>query len=94
MRGVRQGMVENGLFDLGCDPVRVRVLRPLHLVDETGRTVGLVVAADLVELLSAVAHELAGFADIAEILRQLEQAELAPCYPLIRGHAAFLAGVQ
>jgi hypothetical protein len=77
----------------------MRVLRPLDLVDQAGRTVGLVVAADLVELLPAVADQLAGFADIAGSsaprlnLRQLEQAELAPCYPLIRGHGDLLAGV-
>ena len=89
---VRQGMVEDRRLDLGGDPVRVRVPRPLHLVDQAGGTVGLVVAADLVELLPAVADQLAGPADVAEILRQLEQAELAPCYPLIRGHVDLLAG--
>ena len=89
-----QRMAQDGRFDLGGDPVRVRVPRPLHLVDEAGGTVGLVVAADLVELLPAVADQLAGPADIAEILRQLEQAELAPCYPHIRGHVVFLAGVD
>ena len=53
-----QRMAQDGLFDLGGDPVRVRVPRPLHLVAEAGGTVGLVVAADLVELLPAVADSL------------------------------------
>jgi hypothetical protein len=92
-------MIADRLLDRGRDPVGMRVLRPLDLVDQAGGTVGLVAAADLVELLPAVADQLAGPADIAGSsaprlnLRQLEQAELAPCYPLSRGHAAFLAGV-
>jgi hypothetical protein len=37
------------------------------------------VAADLVELLTAVADHLAGLGRIAEVGRQLEQAEFGPC---------------
>ena len=91
--GMLQGVGEDRVLDLGRHRVRVRPLRPLDLVDQAGGTEGLVVAPDLVELLPAVADQLAGLADVAEILRQLEQAELAPCYPHIRGHVAFLAGV-
>lgn len=68
MGRVRERMVEDGLLDLGCDPVRVRVPGSSGSIDQAGRALGLVVAPDLVELLPAVAHELAGFADIAEIL--------------------------
>ena len=99
VRRVLQGMVEDRLLDLGRQAVRMRPLRAFDLVEQALGAEGLVVAADLVELLPAVADQLAGFADIAGSsaprlnLRQLEQAELAPCYPLSRGHAAFLAGV-
>ena len=90
---VRQGVIEDRLLDLGRHPVRVGTLGPLHLVDQALGAEGLVVAADLVELLPAVADQLAGLADVAEILREFEQAELAPCYPCVRGHVAFLVGV-
>ena len=92
MRRMRQGIVEDRPFNLGGHPVRMGPLRALDLVDQARGAVGLVVAPDLVELLPAVADQLAGPADIAEVLGQLEQAELAPCYSCVRGHVDLLGG--
>jgi hypothetical protein len=91
MGGVLQGVVEDRLLDLRRQPIGMRLLRAFDLVDQALGTEGLIVAADLVELLTAVADDAAGLADVAEILRQLEQAQLAACYPCVRGHVALLA---
>lgn len=65
---VLETMLEDGLLNLVWDQVRVRSLRFGHAVDQPIGAVGLVVAADLIELLAAVAGELAGLADAAEIV--------------------------
>ena len=88
--GMRQRMVEHRLLDLGRAPGWDAALGAGQPVDQRLGAVGLEVAADLVELLAGVAHHLAGPADVAEILRQLEQGELATCYPCVRGHVDLL----
>src|SRR5579883_2996737 len=55
-------------------------------IDQPFGAIGLEVAPDLVELLPATAHHPAVLADVAEIARKLQQAELATCYLLLRGH--------
>jgi hypothetical protein len=55
-------MVEHGLLDLGRHPVRVRPLAARQAIDQPLGCVGLEVAADLVELLTGVAHHFAGAA--------------------------------
>jgi hypothetical protein len=72
----------------------MRIARAGQPVDQTVRAVGLEVAPDLVELLAAVADHLAGLRDVAEVGRQFEQAELAPCYLLFRGHVALRRGLM
>lgn len=67
---VGEAVVQNGLLDLVRHPVRVRALRAGQAVDQPVRPVGLVVAADLVELLTAVAGDLAGLADVAHFVRE------------------------
>jgi hypothetical protein len=49
-----------------------------HALEQPFGAIGLEVAADLVELLAAVAHHSTGLADVAQFGRQLQQAELAP----------------
>jgi hypothetical protein len=101
MGRVLERMVEDRLLGLGRQPVRVRPLRPSGFVDQPLRTEGLVVAADPVELLAAVADDPARLGDpgsgpgqaVAEVLREFEQAELSACYPCVRGHVGLLAGV-
>lgn len=66
-----QAVIQDGLLDLFGHPVRVWVARPGQAVDQPLGAVGLVVPADLVELLPAVAHDFAGLADIAQISGQL-----------------------
>jgi hypothetical protein len=87
-------MVEDGLLDLGGNAVGMRATRARKAVHQTIGAIGLEVAADLVELLAAVTHELAGFGDVAEVGCEVEQAELAPCYLLFRGHVALRRGVD
>lgn len=58
----------------------------MWLVEQPVGSVGLEVAPDLVELLPAVTHDPARLADVAQIGRKLQQAELAPCYLGLRGH--------
>ena len=80
------GHGEDGLFDLGRDPVWMRAAGTGQAVDQPFGAIGLEVPADLVELLAGISHHPAGPADIAEIGRQFEQAELATGYFLLRGH--------
>jgi hypothetical protein len=56
--------------------------------------IGLEVAPDLVKLPAAAADDLAGFGHVAEIGREVEQAELAACYLLFRGYVASPARVE
>jgi hypothetical protein len=90
MAGIGQGMVEDRRFDLRRHAVRVRPARAGRAVDQPLRAEGLEVAADFVELLAGVTHQLASLRDIVEIARQFEQRELAACYFLLRGHGRFL----
>jgi len=55
----------------------MRVARAGDPVEQAVGAVGLEVAADLVELLAAVADDLTGLACTAELDRKLEQGELA-----------------
>lgn len=92
--GMCQGVLQDRLLDRFGHAVGVRVARPGQPIDQPVRAVGLEVAADLVELLAAVADHLAGLGHVAEVGRQLEQAELAPCYLLFRGHVALRRGLM
>jgi len=85
-------VIEDRLLDLLGYSVGMRWPCASNLVEQAFGAVGLEVAADLVELLTAVAHHPAGLADVAELGRQLQQAELAPCYLVGRGHVVLLRG--
>jgi hypothetical protein len=94
MAGMRQGMLQDRLLDRFRHAVGKRVAWAWQPIDQAVGTVCLEVAADLVELLAAVADHLAGLGYVAEVGRQLEQAELAPCYLLLRGNAALRTGLM
>lgn len=49
-------------------------------------TIGLVITANFVELLTAVTNELAGFVDIIELFGELWQAEFTTYYYLVSDH--------
>lgn len=87
-----QRVIEDGGLDRLGQPVGMWSARPGQPIDQTGRAVSLEVAADLVELLAAVADQLAGLGHITEVRCQLQQAQLAACYLLFRGHVALRQG--
>jgi len=91
--GMGERVIEDGRLDLRGDAIGMRALGTGQPIDQAVGAVGLEVAADLVELLARVAHQLAGLGDVVEVARQLEQRELAPCYFVGgRGHVVCLRG--
>jgi len=85
-------VVEDRRLDLGRHPVGVRAAGAGQTIEQPVGAEGLEVPADLVELLARVAHHPTGSADVAELGRELEQAALAPCYLLCRGHVDLRSG--
>lgn len=71
--GMFERMVEDRLLDLGRHPVRVRALGAGQPVEQPVGAIGLEVAADLIELLARIAHQLAGVGDVAEVGGELQQ---------------------
>jgi hypothetical protein len=68
---VIEGVGEDGILDLLADAVGVRTLGAGEPVEQPLGAVGLEVPADLVELLTAVAHDLAGLRHVPEFLAEL-----------------------
>ena len=66
-----EGVIEDGLLNLGSDPVGMSPFTAEQFVEQALGAIGLVVTANLVELLTAVADELAGFADVIELFGEL-----------------------
>ena len=64
-------VIEDGLLNLGSDPVGMSPFTAGEFVEQALGAIGLVVTANLVELLTAVADELAGFADVIELFGEL-----------------------
>jgi len=64
--GVIQAMLSDGLFHRLWDPVRMGAFGSRHAVQESLRSIGLVVPPGFIELLAAVSAELAGFGNVAE----------------------------
>ena len=65
-----EGVIEDGLLNLGSDPVGPVGMSPFttgQFDEQSLGAIGLVITANFVELLTAVADELAGFADIIEL---------------------------
>ena len=84
--GVGEGMIEDRRLDLGRHSVGVRSPSTGQAVEQSIGAVGLKVAPDLIELLSAVADHPTRLADVAEIAGQLQQAQLTTRYLLVCGH--------
>ena len=74
--------------------IGMRSTRTRHPVDQAFSAVHLIIAADFIELLAGIAHHLAGLADVLKFSGKLQQAELAPCYLLVRGHVALRRGLM
>ena len=53
VKGMFNGMVENGGLDLGCHPVGMRACGSRLPVEEAIGAIGMAVASDLVELLTS-----------------------------------------
>ena len=70
MGGLHQTVLEHRLLDLFADAIGVWATGARQAINQALRATGLEVAADLVELLAGVAHYLAGFGDVAQILGQ------------------------
>ncbi len=64
-------VIEDGLLNLGSDPVGMSAFTAGEFVEQALGAIGLVVTANLVELLAAVADELAGFSDVIELFGEL-----------------------
>ena len=62
-----EGVIEDGLFNLGSDPVGMSPFTAGQFVEQSLGAIGLVITAIFVELLTAVADELVGFADVIEL---------------------------
>lgn len=88
--GPRQGCVSAWPRMAGLDrPWQpIEPTRPGRPVDQPGRSVSMEVAADLVELLAAVADQLASFRHIADVGGEFKQTELAACHLLFHGYVA------
>ena len=66
-----EGVIEDDLFNLGRNPIGMSPFAAGQFVDQSLGAIGLVVPANFVELLTAVANELAGFADVIELFGEL-----------------------
>ncbi len=66
-----EGVIEDGLFNLGRNPIGMSPFTTGQFVEQPLGAIGLVITANFVELLTAIANELAGFADIIELFGEL-----------------------
>ena len=66
-----EGVIEDGLFNLGSDPIGMSPFTAGQFVEQSLGAIGLEITANFVELLTTVADELAGFADVIELFGEL-----------------------
>lgn len=66
-----EGVIEDGLFNLGSDPIGMSTFTAGQFIEQSLGAIGLVITANFVELLAAIANELAGFADVIELFGEL-----------------------
>ena len=66
-----EGVIEDGLFNLGRNPIGMSPFTARQFVEQALGAIGLVITANFVELLAAVANELAGFTDVIELFGEL-----------------------
>jgi len=79
-----QRVVEDLLFDLGGKAIGMRVFRSALVLDERSDASDLEGSSDFVERVPMVAHDLAGFGDVSELLGEFEQRQF-PSGTLGRG---------
>lgn len=66
-----EGVIEDGLLNLGSNPVGMSPYTAGLFVGQALGVIDLVVAPDFVKLLTGVDDELAGFADVIELFGEL-----------------------
>ncbi len=66
-----EGVIEDGLFNLGRNPVGMSPFTAGEFVEQALGAIGLVITANFLELLAAVANELAGFTNVIELFGEL-----------------------
>ncbi|BBG84324.1 hypothetical protein AHGSH82_014690 [Aeromonas hydrophila] len=66
-----EGVIEDGLLNLERNPVGMSPFTARQFVTQALGAIGLVITANFVELLTAVADELAGFADVIKLFSRL-----------------------
>ncbi len=66
-----EGVIEGGLFNLGSDPIGMSPFAAGQFVEQSLGAIGLEITANFVELLTTVADEFAGFADVIELYGEL-----------------------
>lgn len=66
-----EGVIEYGLLNLRSNRVGMSPFTAGQFVAQALGAIGLVITANFVELLTAVADELAGFADVIELFGEL-----------------------
>src|SRR4029453_9158691 len=85
--GLLQREVDDEGLDLGRGPVGQQRLLAAQLLQREFAA-GLVELLEAVEAVARVAHHLAGLAHVAELLGELEQAQLGPDNLLLLGHGS------
>ncbi len=66
-----EGVIEDGLFNLGRNPIGMSPFTARQFVEQALGAIGLVITANFLELLAAVTNELAGFTDVIELFGEL-----------------------
>jgi hypothetical protein len=82
-----QRVVENALLDVGGNAVGVRAARTTLLLDQARYAADLEGAADFVEGVAVVTHDLARAGNVAELFGELEKGELSSCTVRCGGHS-------
>jgi hypothetical protein len=90
---VLQGQLQNNRLDLRRRAVSQQRLFACHLLQRQFAT-GLVKLLEAVKAVARIAHHLAGLADIAELLGQLQQPHLGADDLLVLGHISVLSNTE
>ena len=88
-RRLFQRQLENDGFDLGRGPVAQQRL-PARQLLQRHLAAGVVQLLEAVEAVARVAHHLAGLADVAQLLGELQQPHFAADDFLVLGHVGVL----
>jgi hypothetical protein len=89
VRGKLQCQVDHSLLDLGIDTVLQQRPAPRHL-DQRGFTALVVQILEAVEAVARITHHPTGLADVAELLGELQDADLGANDLLLLSHGGLL----